>query len=41
LASLASKATGKKFEQRLMILKYIANAWEQDKNIRTTEIGLY
>jgi len=41
LASLASEATGKQFEQRLMILKYIANAWEQDKNITTTEIGLY
>ncbi|KAL4090253.1 hypothetical protein QTP88_025135 [Uroleucon formosanum] len=40
LASLASEATGKQFEQRLMILKYIANAWEQDKNITTTEIGL-
>jgi len=26
LASLALEATGKQFEQRLMILKYIANA---------------
>jgi len=40
LSSLASEATGKQFEPRFMILKYIANAWEQDKNITTTEIDL-
>jgi len=41
LASLTSEATGKKYEQRLNLLKHIAHLWENDKNITTTQIGLF
>ncbi|XP_016663493.1 uncharacterized protein LOC103310573 isoform X2 [Acyrthosiphon pisum] len=38
LASLTSEATGKKYEQRLNVLKHIAHLWESDINITTTNI---
>ncbi|KAE9523075.1 hypothetical protein AGLY_016529 [Aphis glycines] len=38
LASLTSEATGKKYEQRLNLLKNIAHLWENDKIITTAQI---